>query len=52
MLAPKKYLKPEKFVTLVVGNQKDIKPPLSNLSAQVQSIDVTIPGSPKPQAKS
>lgn len=46
----RKYLQPDKFVTLVVGNQKEIKPPLTNLSAEVQSIDVTIPGLPKPQA--
>ena len=48
----RKYLQPDKFVTLVVGNQKEIKPPLTNLSAEVQSIDVTIPGLPKPQAQS
>jgi zinc protease len=48
----KQYLQPDKFVTLVVGNQKDINPPLTQLSAQVTAIDVTIPAAPKPQAKS
>ncbi|KYC37644.1 peptidase M16 [Scytonema hofmannii PCC 7110] len=46
----KKYLKPENLVTLVVGNQTAIKPPLTQLSAEVTPIDVTIPGSPRPQA--
>ncbi len=45
-----KYLQPDKLVTLVVGNQKNINPPLKDLSAQVTPIDVTIPGSPS-QAK-
>lgn len=46
----RKYLKPEKIVTLVVGNQTTIQPPLTQLAAQVTSIDVTIPGS-QPQVK-
>jgi zinc protease len=46
----KQYLKPENFVTLVVGNQTAIKPPLTQLSAEVTPIDVTIPGSARPQA--
>ncbi|MDJ0732801.1 MAG: pitrilysin family protein [Nostocaceae cyanobacterium] len=45
-----KYLQSDKLVTLVVGNQKSINPPLKQLSAQVIPIDVTIPGSPS-QAK-
>ncbi|TAE59465.1 MAG: insulinase family protein [Nostocales cyanobacterium] len=39
----KKYLKPENIVTLVVGNQTAITPPLTQLASQVTSIDVTIP---------
>ncbi|MTJ51260.1 insulinase family protein [Anabaena sp. UHCC 0253] len=39
----RKYLKPEKLVTLVVGNQTAIKEPLTNLAAQVTNIDITIP---------
>ena len=45
-----KYLKPENTVTLVVGNQTAINPPLSQLGTQVTAIDVTIPGSPQPRA--
>ncbi|MBD1846092.1 insulinase family protein [Cyanobacteria bacterium FACHB-63] len=41
-----KYLQPEKLVTLVVGNEKEIQPPLSSLGQPVTSIDITIP---KPQ---
>ncbi|MDJ0676554.1 MAG: pitrilysin family protein [Calothrix sp. MO_167.B42] len=48
----RKYLQPDKLVTLIVGNQKDINPPLTQLSAQVTPIDVTIPTPPQPQAKS
>lgn len=42
------YLKPEKLVTLVVGNAASIKPPLDSLSTdtKVTKIDVSIP-SPK-----
>jgi len=46
----KKYLQPDKLITLIVGNQKDINPPLTKLSAQVIPIDVTIPTPPQPQA--
>jgi zinc protease len=45
------YLKPANLVTLVVGNQAEIKPPLSSLGV-VKAIDVTIPAPksvPKPQ---
>lgn len=37
------YLKPENLVTLVVGNQSAIKPPLTQLATKVTPIDVTIP---------
>jgi zinc protease len=40
----KQYLKPDSIVTLVVGNQAAIKPPLTQLAKQVTPIDVTIPG--------
>jgi zinc protease len=46
----RKYLKPDNLVTLVVGNQSAIKPPLTQLATQVTVLDVTIPGSPT-QAK-
>ncbi|HIK07664.1 MAG TPA: insulinase family protein [Trichormus sp. M33_DOE_039] len=46
----KQYLKPENLVTLVVGNQTAIQPPLTQLATQVTPIDVTIPGS-QPQAQ-
>ncbi|QLE56334.1 pitrilysin family protein [Nostoc sp. TCL26-01] len=46
----KQYLKPENLVTLVVGNQTAIQPPLTQLAAQVTPIDVTIPALP-PQAQ-
>ncbi|MDJ0845999.1 M16 family metallopeptidase [Crocosphaera sp.] len=41
------YLKPENIVTLVVGNEQEINPPLSQLGQTVQSLDVTIPGEAK-----
>ncbi|BAY36131.1 processing proteinase [Nostoc sp. NIES-2111] len=44
----KKYLKPDNLITLVVGNQTAIQPPLTQLAAQVTPIDVTIPS---PQAR-
>jgi zinc protease len=44
----KQYLKPENLVTLVVGNQTTIQPPLTQLATQVTPIDVTIPASPPP----
>jgi zinc protease len=43
----KKYLKPENLVTLVVGNQTAIQPPLTQLATKVTPIDITIPPSPK-----
>ena len=41
------YLKPENIVTLVVGNEEEINPPLSRLGQTVKSIDVTIQGQAK-----
>ena len=44
----KKYLQPDKIVTLVVGNAADIQPPLTSLGqVKVQAVDITIPGEPK-----
>ncbi|BAZ39836.1 peptidase M16-like protein [Calothrix sp. NIES-4101] len=45
-----KYLKPDSLITLVVGNQKAIEPPLSQLANQVTAIDVTIPAPPQSQS--
>ncbi len=39
----KQYLQPDKIVTLVVGNASAIQPPLTSLSANVTSVDITIP---------
>jgi zinc protease len=39
----KQYLQPDKIVTLVVGNASAIQPPLTSLSADVTSLDITIP---------
>ncbi|GAP95458.1 M16 family metallopeptidase [Leptolyngbya sp. NIES-2104] len=41
-----KYLQPDKIVTLVVGNEKEIQPALSSLGQPVAAVDITIP---KPQ---
>jgi len=38
-----KYLQPEKLVTLIVGNEKEIQPPLSSLGQPVTAVDITIP---------
>lgn len=38
-----KYLQPDKIVTLVVGNTSGIQPPLTSISTEVTSVDVTIP---------
>jgi zinc protease len=38
-----KYLQPEQLVTLVVGNASAIQPPLTSLSTNVTSVDITIP---------
>ncbi|BAZ53644.1 peptidase M16-like protein [Nostoc sp. NIES-4103] len=45
----KQYLKPENIVTLVVGNQTAIQPPLTQLAVKVTPIDVTIPSPPQAQ---
>ncbi|MEA5582113.1 pitrilysin family protein [Nodularia harveyana UHCC-0300] len=42
----KEYLKPEQIITLVVGNQTAIQPPLTQLAKSVTPIDVTIPNPP------
>ncbi len=39
----KTYLQPNKIVTLVVGNQKEIQPTLASLGQKVTAIDITIP---------
>jgi zinc protease len=39
----KKYLQPDKLVTLVVGNAAAIQPPLTSISPNVTSVDITIP---------
>lgn len=38
-----KYLQPEQTVTLVVGNDQAIQPPLSQLGNNIKIVDVTIP---------
>ncbi|WP_395939584.1 M16 family metallopeptidase [Anabaena sp. FACHB-1237] len=40
----KKYLQPNKLVTLVVGNETAIKPPLTQLTSSITPVDITIPG--------
>lgn len=40
----KKYLQPDKLVTLVVGNETAIKPPLTQLTSSIIPVDITIPG--------
>ncbi|BAZ53917.1 processing proteinase [Nostoc sp. NIES-4103] len=39
------YIKPDNMVTLVVGNQTAIQPPLTEIATQITPIDITIPGS-------
>ncbi|NCR53147.1 MAG: insulinase family protein [Microcystis aeruginosa L211-07] len=36
------YLQPNQIVTLVVGNEQEIQPPLSSLGTTVKTVDVTI----------
>jgi zinc protease len=45
--AAKKYIHPDKYAVLVVGNGPEIKPGLDELKmGPVHSIDITIPGAP------
>lgn len=37
------YLQPEQILTLVVGNQAEIQPPLSTLDSTVKTVDISIP---------
>ncbi|ERN42570.1 putative Zn-dependent peptidase [Rubidibacter lacunae KORDI 51-2] len=46
LAAARNNLKPEQLVTVVVGNSRDIQPPLSSLDATVTALDVTIPPDP------
>ena len=39
----KTYLQPEKLVTLVVGNQASIQPPLTTLNSEIKEINIKIP---------
>ncbi|MFM7365715.1 MAG: M16 family metallopeptidase [Cuspidothrix sp.] len=45
-----KYIQPANLVTLVVGNQAGIKQSFTNLSTQINTIDITIPN-PQPAAQ-
>jgi zinc protease len=49
--AAKKYIQPDRFAVLVVGNQQEITPPLDQLNlGPARPIDITIPGIPKQPA--
>ncbi len=37
------YLKPEDLITLVVGHQAEIQPPLTELDPEITELDITIP---------
>jgi zinc protease len=41
--AAQQYLQPDQLVTLVVGNVKEMNPPLSNLKEEISLVDVSIP---------
>jgi zinc protease len=41
--AAQKHLKPERLVTVVVGNVKAMNPPLSSLQEEISLVDVSIP---------
>ncbi|HAC66212.1 MAG TPA: peptidase M16 [Cyanothece sp. UBA12306] len=38
-----KYLVPERMVTLVVGNNEEIQPPLTGLGKNITTVDISIP---------
>ncbi|MBE9166773.1 insulinase family protein [Pleurocapsales cyanobacterium LEGE 06147] len=40
------HLHPDKMVTLVVGSNRAIEPPLSSLGTEVKTVDISIPQSP------
>ncbi len=42
-----KYLQPNNIVTLVVGNAAAIQPPLTSITPNVTSVDITIPEASK-----
>jgi zinc protease len=44
--AAQKFLKPEQFVTLIVGNRKVLAPDLAKLKQPIEAIDITIPAAP------
>jgi zinc protease len=48
--AAQRFLKPDQFVTLIVGNRKELAPDLAKLKQPIEAIDITIPKptSPKP----
>lgn len=46
----KTYLQPEKLVTLVVGNQASIQPPLTTLNSEIKEINIKIPNATIPPA--
>ena len=41
--AAQKYIQPDKLVTLVVGNQEAMNPPLTSLTENISLVDVSIP---------
>ena len=41
--AAQKYIKPDKLVTLVVGNKEAMNPSLSNLTEEINVVDISIP---------
>ncbi|MGI0494825.1 M16 family metallopeptidase [Alkalinema pantanalense CENA528] len=42
------HLQPDRLVTMVVGNQTEINPPLTDLKQPVKTVDITIPAPAKP----
>ena len=41
--AAKEHLHPDRLVTLVVGNQQGMKPPLNSLTSEVNVVDIAVP---------